>query len=398
MRDEREIGREERTGVFRRRRGRSGRPGILYAGKYLEAMYFAAVCLLVVLNIMLIFRIQTQVKGINNTLSQVLDTLSLRVDESGDLVPAAGAEADQDTDIGLAYVPGNLPAEDTGLSMQYGAGADAVSGGRLLTLEDTDYVSLCGLPEVDKPVKRTEKEVLAKLKELAEDSGIIEDIYRHSSDYPDKMLEALANNPEMADFVAGFPESEAEASGEGLTDAEKEQEYPLFLQWDPRWGYAEYGDSSNIGLAGCGPACLSMALYYLLDDEELTPDKIAAYSMEKGYYMSGTGTAWALLTDVPALYGVEVKQPKASEWRMKKDLDMGKVIICSMGRGDFTAAGHFVVIYGYDEDGFLVNDPNCVARSREKWTFEQIKGQIKHTWVLGSADTGSQKSSEIFEL
>ena len=38
------------------------------------------------------------------------------------------------------------------------------------------------------------------------------------------------------------------------------------------------------------------------------------------------------------------------------------------------------MIYGYDRDGFMVNDPNCVARSRRRWSFDEIRGQIKMVW------------------
>lgn len=244
---------------------------------------------------------------------------------------------------------------------------------------EMDYVDFCGLDKVDKPVKREPGEVLAKLEELGEKNALIEKITQNTQLYPDNMLEALANNPEMADFVAGYPDADKSVTG-GLTELEKKQEYPLFLQWDPRWGYASYGDDSNIGLAGCGPVSLSMALYYLTKDEMLTPDKIASYSMEHGYYMSGTGTAWALMKEVPPLYGVKVNQPGINEQIMKAELDKGNVIICAMRPGDFTAAGHFIVIYGYDKKGFKVNDPNCVARSRRSWSYEQIGNQIKNLW------------------
>lgn len=255
--------------------------------------------------------------------------------------------------------------------------------------EEQDYVSLCGLDWVDKPVERTREQVLERLEELGESNEMIEEIFQESYSYPDKLLEALANNPEMADFVKGYPENDGKTSG-GLTEKELSQDFPLFLQWDPRWGYGKYGDDSNIGLSGCGPTCLSMALYYLTENESLTPDKIAAYSMKNGYYISGTGTAWALLEEVPAQYGIEVSQPKAEESVMKTALDHGNIIICSVGPGDFTVGGHFIVIYGYDKSGFLVNDPNCVARSRRSWTFSELKGQMKNIWVLGGAsDNGT---------
>ncbi|MDE6640966.1 MAG: C39 family peptidase [Acetatifactor sp.] len=249
-----------------------------------------------------------------------------------------------------------------------------------------NYPDKCGLDSVDPPKKRTQREVLSRLQKLGEDSELIADIYQNRSDYPDKLLEALANNPEMADFVSRWQGLQKEAWG-GLTDSEMEQDFPLFLQWDPRWGYVEYGDESCIGLAGCGPACLSMALYYLTGDESVTPDKVGEYSMNNGCYISGTGTAWVLMEAMPREYGINVRQPAVSESEMKTALDNGAVIILSMGPGDFTAAGHFIVVYGYDRDGFMVNDPNCVARSRVQWSYTELERQIKNMWVLSDKVT-----------
>ncbi|MBP3489658.1 MAG: C39 family peptidase [Roseburia sp.] len=248
----------------------------------------------------------------------------------------------------------------------------------------TDYASQCGVWEVAAPVNRETWEAVEKLKEYANESGTISAILEDTSRYPDEMLEALANNPEMTDFVAGYPEAEGSVTG-GLSEREKSEAHPLFLQWDPRWGYASYGDGSNIGLAGCGPTSLAMAIYYLTKDETVTPDAIAKYSMENGYYMPGTGTAWILMEDAPARYGVAVDKPGISGDIMRAELDAGHVLICAMRAGDFTASGHFIVIYGYDETGFFVNDPNCVARSRESWSYERIGSQIKQLWSLKTA-------------
>lgn len=243
------------------------------------------------------------------------------------------------------------------------------------------YPDKCGLESVARPRQRTESEVIDRLQELGEDNELIADILLNRYNYPEKMLEALANNPEMADFVSGWHGLEETASG-GLTEQEMEQDFPLFLQWDPRWGYVRYGEESCIALVGCGPTCLSMVLYYLTGDESITPDAVGAYSMANGCYIPGTGTAWVLMEDMPREYGIHVRQPKASESELKEALDDGSVIILSMGPGEFTAAGHFIVVYGYDENGFMVNDPNCVARSRRQWSFSELEQQIKNTWVF----------------
>lgn len=259
---------------------------------------------------------------------------------------------------------------------------DAVESGNIAS-----YARTCEVGDVDAPAEREVWEIEERLTELAGTDEKVAEIWAAKENYPDKMLEALANNPEMADYVQGYPDRKngtksGDTSAE-LTEEEKGMEYPLFLQWDPRWGYASYGDDSYVGLAGCGPTALSMALYYLTKDVSLTPDVIAEYAMEHDYYMYGTGTLWALMEDVPGKYGIRSQKPQLEEQSMKRELDEGRILICAMRPGDFTAAGHFIVIYGYNEEGFLVNDPNCVARSRRAWSFEKIGGQIKQLWALG---------------
>lgn len=326
-------------------------------------------CFLLIVCLAGIFRLRSDLRG-SNRLSGRNSEIAV-----SDLKGAGEAGA---TDVsGIAGMPGEKAGETVP--------NEGKTQGSAVGSEE-DYPESCRLDSVDPPKKRTRREVLSKLERLGEDSDLIADIYQNRSDYPDKLLEALANNPEMADFVSRWQGLQKAAQG-GLTDSEMEQDFPLFLQWDPRWGYVEYGDESCIGLAGCGPTCLSMALYYLTGDESITPDKVGEYSMENGCYISGTGTAWALMEAMPWEYGINVRQPAVSESEMKTALDNGSVIILSMGPGNFTAAGHFIVVYGYDRDGFMVNDPNCVARSRVQWSYSELEKQIKHMWVFSDKVT-----------
>ena len=389
-------------------------------GKKHKPFYVSLIVLLMFINIILFLDARIQIHDIQCTLTQVLNRLesyqsadvAVLSDEQGEVaefVAAAGLGVAGNSGVVAGIEENDSPktedVKDVGMvdshfgddSSDGTTGTKTLWDGDISEETEVDYVSLCGLSEVAAPVRLNRTQALARLKEVGEENEMIADIYDNHRFYPDNLLGALANNPEMTDFVAGYLNSEVKAKGGGLTEAEKEQDYPLFLQWDPRWGYEEYGDSSIVGLAGCGPVCLSMALYYLLDDESLTPDVLAEYSMKNGYYVSGTGTAWALLTDVPAKYGVEVTQPGVSEETIKKALDQGSVIICSMRPGDFTARGHFIVIYGYDKEGFMVNDPNCVARSKEQWLFSEIGKQIKHIWVLGEKKLDMEIRGEYYE-
>ena len=262
----------------------------------------------------------------------------------------------------------------------YGTGSYAIGGNGYGDLLESGIGSANNIL-LEKPIKRTKREALERLYELQDSYPKIQNILENREYYPEEMLAALANNPEMVDFVAGYKKTaQSKTTHAGLTKAEMNAEHPLFLQWDSRWGYASYGDDSNIGLAGCGPTCLSMVLYYKTGDASRTPDVLAAYAMRQGYYVSGTGTAWAFMEDAARHYGLYVRTLSKSEEAFKIALDRGRYIICAMGPGDFTAAGHFIVIYGYDKDGFLINDPNSRLRSEKHWSYDEISGQIKSIW------------------
>ena len=273
-------------------------------------------------------------------------------------------------------------------------GAENPTGINIKTSEPlTEYVGTSSVPTVTdtRPVLRDQEteEILA---DLAKNDPAIARIYSDRKAYPEDLLMALACNQELTDFVSGYLTAGQTATG-GFTSDEAAQNFPLFLQWDARWGYVPYG-GLNIGISGCGPTCLSMVIFSLTRDEKATPDALARFGMDNGYYMSGTGTAWKLLEDVADMHGLNVWQPKASDRILKEELDKGSVIICSMKPGEFTAGGHFIVIYGYDSEGFLVNDPNCVARSRRRWTYDEIGRQIKNTWVYSAPVRDIHKDTE----
>lgn len=360
MRYEREMNAGSRTQA-QRMKGRRRKSGRAIAMCGIAAWFFIA------LNLFLLTRMQTRLRDMRDLLNTTYSRLVLVQQELEMRGSGAGS-----TDSGV--IQGSL--QQAGNAMPSGTGS---------VLEGS-YASLWGMEEVEAPKVRSREEVLRRLKSLGADNSTIMEIYENRASYPDKLLEALANNPEMAGFVSGYMGTETKARA-GLTKEEKEAEYPLFLQWDPRWGYVEYGKDGCIALSGCGPTCLAMAMFYLTGKEDFTPDAMAAYSMKKGHYVAGAGTAWSLFTELPPLYGVRVDEPGIAEKELKKALDNEKVLICSMQAGDFTIGGHFVVVYGYDEDGFLINDPNCVARSTRHWTWDEIGDQIKHVWSLGGSGT-----------
>ena len=244
------------------------------------------------------------------------------------------------------------------------------------------YIDEIELDFVPQPVKYTREEAIVKLEELGRWYPAYRIVVENEAIYPTELLLSGANNPEMADFLYGYLTSDGTAAG-GFTEEEQPEEHPLFLQYDPRWGYVSYGNGETVGSAGCGPTSLSMVVFYLTGDRSCTPDAIARYSLENRYYVKGSGTAWSLITNYPKLYGLSSRYININEARIKSELDQGRYLICSVRPGNFTSSGHFIVIYGYDENGFKINDPKSVYRSNLSWTFEQIRSDFKAIWSIG---------------
>ena len=198
--------------------------------------------------------------------------------------------------------------------------------------------------------------------------------------YPTSLIELLDRNPETREFVLNYPFRQQESYD--MADFDRSTGVPLFLQWDSRWGYEKYG-SDMMAITGCGPTCLAMVGYYLTGDSETyDPAVIAAYAEKNGYYASGYGSSWTLISEGAVKLGLDVTEIPLVEKRIKDNLEVGNPIICAMGAGDFTSSGHYIVLVGLQDGKFIINDPNSRANSEKLWSYEQIQGQIRNLWVI----------------
>ena len=199
-------------------------------------------------------------------------------------------------------------------------------------------------------------------------------------EWPEELIQLLDRNPETEEFVLQYPLKKNTDYSIHLDEYENCKEVPLFLQWDERWGYTEYGNTI-MGLSGCGPTCLSMVCVYLLNDTSYDPRYIANFSENNGYCVPGSGSAWSLISEGGKELGLDVVEIPLDEERIVKNLKAGNPIICIMGPGDFTTTGHFIVMTEYTDGKIKVNDPNSRANSEKLWNFEDIKYQIRNLWA-----------------
>lgn len=223
-------------------------------------------------------------------------------------------------------------------------------------------------------IRRTVEPIGKTAKDTTEAAAVLTDTGRYPQDY----LDALKNNPELLEFVRGYPDAKREAAG-GLTDEELRAQWPLLLQWDRRWGYVPNGDH-DIGLSGCAPACLSMVVVGLTKNKDASPDMVAGFAEKNGYYLYGIGTKWSLMTEGAAFFGVQGNELALDKNRIFSALGAGHPIICSVRPGDFTKGGHFLVLVGVEDGKIRLNDPNSRIRSEKLWDYETLAPQIKSLW------------------
>ena len=237
--------------------------------------------------------------------------------------------------------------------------------------------------EEDNRDKKPRREEERTAEEIVADYA--EDHLLERSMWPDEVVAMIDKNPETEKFVLEYPYHNGEADEviDISGDLGDYSEVPAFYQWDQRWGYKTYG-SNCMGVTGCGPTCLSMVAVYLTGDTSLNPAVIADYAMNNGYYdyeyMSGT--FWTLMTDGANGLGFESIEITVDEDRMINNLNVGNPIVCIMGPGTFTTEGHFIVLTGYENGKFRINDPFSMENTQKEWEFDEFADQIECLWVM----------------
>lgn len=226
-------------------------------------------------------------------------------------------------------------------------------------------------------LKNNKGSIKSRLKKLSKEDDRISDIIKDYNSYPEALLDMLSRDIDLLDFVLNYHDKSGKVFSESIKV--RKGEIPLLLQWDERWGYASYGENM-IAISGCAPTSLAMVISGLTGDTSITPYKVAKYAEDNGFYIDGTGTSWSLMTSGSEFFGIDAKQISLSKDNIFSELENGHPIIASMREGDFTTAGHFIVLTGVSNGKIKINDPNSKKRSSLLWDYDRLESQIKNLW------------------
>ncbi len=196
-----------------------------------------------------------------------------------------------------------------------------------------------------------------------------------------KLLKLAAVDPAARSFVREWPEKYPQETGEEAP-AVNSGGIPLLHQWDKRWGYTLYCNTT-FALTGCCPTSFAMVYQGLTGDNSQTPYTFGVWADEHGYMDEYNGTDTGFLWAAASAFGLNMDSVSVSSSSLISALNSGRVVICNVGPGDFTTTGHFIVITGLDSSGqLIINDPFSSVRSEKRWDADTVISQTKALWAF----------------
>lgn len=233
------------------------------------------------------------------------------------------------------------------------------------------------------PKEPVSEETAAALKTLHGVQGEypgLADVLENPGHYPENLIALAARKPETIPFLLGYPTRKTPTAPADISPELNAGGIPAFYQWDTRWGYASYA-GGMLGVTGCGPTCLAMAACGLLQDPSLDPLSIAQFAENGGHCDPGYGTSWSLFSQGAEELGLACYGLGLDESMLYNAVASGDPVIISVGPGDFTTTGHFILLAGIADDGnYIVHDPNSMLNSSKTWSYAQLAPQSKALW------------------
>lgn len=235
----------------------------------------------------------------------------------------------------------------------------------------------------------SDNEYVEKIKSTYSRTSKLETILKNIDVYPTTLLDALLRNSEIMDFVVEYT-NHPQYGFENAKNIDISGDYtpgkiPLFIQWDARWGYEQYG-TDIMALNACGPTCMAMIYVGLTGDTSENPLSVAELCIENHYYYAGQGTSTEMITYGARKLGLSSAQLMATPQTVLDSLNAGRPVLVNVGPGDFTTYGHYIVLTGVAENGEItVNDPNSPERSAKTWPLDRIIEQSYSIWSIWKA-------------
>lgn len=128
------------------------------------------------------------------------------------------------------------------------------------------------------------------------------------------------------------------------------------------------GGKTTISSSGCGVTSFANV-------KGISVTEAAEYSMKNGHRIYGKGTA-------AALFASNGGKSAGSAKNALNEVAKGKYLVASMGPGNWTRGGHFILVYGYSDDKVYVSDPASDKSTRAVGTKKQFVDSYKYGYLF----------------
>lgn len=198
---------------------------------------------------------------------------------------------------------------------------------------------------------------------------------------PDDLSYMITKYPEISEIRSQFKERNLDPAKINIDKDLKGKMFPSFLQWDNRWAYLPY-NGSIMAKEGNIPTALSSIYSHFKREKSMNPYQMGVYFEEKNWAIKNMGTSWNAIEKGSLSLGLKYKVISSTEIDMTNNLRQGKILLASVGKGDFTKDSGLIIIYGKDKDKFLISDPLSKINSQQVWEHETLNNQIIHIWAF----------------
>ena len=157
-----------------------------------------------------------------------------------------------------------------------------------------------------------------------------------------------------------------------------EQGYVFYRQNWSSVKDAEYGDC-GFGQCGCGPTCVA-AIISNLAGVPVDPEEMRVYGLSVGSWLPSGGTTYGFLIETAKKYGITATQIYAGDKNALFEAlrDENKLVLATMGPGDFTLGAHFMLFRGITDEGkILIADSYSFENSVKEWDYDVLYSQLK---------------------
>lgn len=236
--------------------------------------------------------------------------------------------------------------------------------------------------------KRLERQY-GKLAVLAKTDERAEYIIDNIEAYPQSILDVYYNNEDNLDFVYNYAFHGNDYASMTYTEEELQSEtVPALYMFDTRWGYETIG-GDYIKKDGCGAVSLAMAYLAVFHDGGADPVTISRLAEENDCIGMFGGIRARDIARLAELMGFAVTEHsyeeggELSEEELQNALDTpGTVVLAAMSGETF--GGHALIIRGYGEDGYYINDPASVENTETVWQFDVFKNELIRYYELSA--------------